>query len=130
MLELNIMISTSSAITSSSHVSPSISLLSISPRGTGAMAGGERGALCFAASDPGVHSERGEMLTQLCPARHCQRSPSILCLLNRAPTKMLFVKRDGGGRITYKAITHDMRGCMRDGCVAPLAQNSRSQQRR
>lgn len=128
MLELNMMISTSSSITSSSHFSPSLSLLSISPRGTGAMAGGERGALCFAASDPGVHSERGEMLTQLCPARHCQRFPSILCLLNRAAVRCFCEKRGGGG-ITYKAITHEIHACMWDGCVAPLVLNSHSQQR-
>lgn len=51
---------------------PSVAFLSIPPRGTGVKAGGERGALCCAAVDPGVHSERGEMLTQLCPARHCR----------------------------------------------------------
>lgn len=66
------------------------------PRGTGVRAGGERGALCRTAVDPGVHSERGEteMLTQLCPVRHCRRFPSILSLLNRAPRAAV----EGGGR--------------------------------
>lgn len=35
----------------------------------------------------GFHSESGEMLTQLCPARYCWRFPSILHLLNRAPVR-------------------------------------------
>lgn len=113
MLELNMMISTSSSITSSSHFSPSLSLLSISPRGTGAMAGGERGALCFAASDPGVHSERGEMLTQLCPARHCQRFPSILCLLNRAAVRCFCGKT--GWRWYYIQSDNTRNTCMHVG---------------
>lgn len=125
---LNIIAPSFSSSTSSSSLflslSLSVSLLSISPRGTGVKAGGERGALCCAAVDPGVHSERGEMLTQLCPARHCQRFPSILCLLNRAPVRCFLQGGDGG--IMRSVITHEIHACMWNGCVTPLVHNSHS----
>lgn len=67
------------------------------PRGTGVKAGGERGHCAGAALDPGVHSEREEVLTQLCPVRHCRRFPSILCLLNKALPAHQDTGRRGGG---------------------------------
>lgn len=74
----------------------------------------------------GVHTERGEMLTQLCPARYCWRFPSILCLLNRAPVRCFLGVGGGSVRIMRSVITPKIHACMWNGCVAPLVHNSRT----